>query len=49
MGKRKMGKKGIIFLPKITRGLEIGSILKVADNSGAKTARIIAVPRYKAH
>jgi large subunit ribosomal protein L14 len=49
MGKRKLGKKGVIFQPKITRGLEIGSILKVADNSGAKTAKIIAVPRYKAH
>ncbi|MHA1371363.1 MAG: 50S ribosomal protein L14 [Promethearchaeota archaeon] len=47
MGKRKIGKKGIIFHPKLTRGLCTGSILKCADNSGAKLVRIIAVPRFK--
>ncbi|HME52041.1 MAG TPA: 50S ribosomal protein L14 [Candidatus Lokiarchaeia archaeon] len=49
MGKRKIGKKGVIFQPGITRGLEVGSIIKCADNSGVKTARIISVPKYKAH
>ena len=47
MGKRKVGKKGIIFHPGITRGVSVGSILKCADNSGAKLARIIAVPKFK--
>ena len=47
MGKRKIGKKGVIFHPKITRGLPVGSILRVADNSGAKLAKIISVPKFK--
>jgi large subunit ribosomal protein L14 len=47
MGKRKIGKKGIIFLPKLNRGLPVGAIIKCADNSGAKLARIITVPKHK--
>ena len=47
MGKRKIGKKGIIFHPKLTRGLPVGSIVRVADNSGAKLVKIIAVPKFK--
>lgn len=31
----------------ITRGLEVGSILKCADNSGAKLLKIISVLGYK--
>lgn len=49
MGKRKIGKKGVIFHPRITRGVPVGAIVKIADNSGAKTARVIAVPKYKGH
>lgn len=47
MGKRKVGKKGVIFHPGLTRGLPAGSIIKCADNSGAKMVRIIAVPKFK--
>jgi len=32
---------------KITRGINIGSYLKVADNSGAKMVKIVAVKRGK--
>ncbi|MHA1821741.1 MAG: 50S ribosomal protein L14 [Promethearchaeota archaeon] len=45
MGKKRKvgGKKGSIFKTKITRGINVGSIIKITDNSGAKTAKIIAV------
>lgn len=32
---------------KITKGLEVGSIIKCADNSGAKLLKIISVLGYK--
>jgi len=32
---------------KVARGLQVGSYVKVADNSGAQEAMIIGVPRYK--
>ncbi|MEM4719659.1 MAG: uL14 family ribosomal protein [Candidatus Pacearchaeota archaeon] len=32
---------------KVTKGLNLGSLVEVADNSGAKLARIIAVKRGK--
>jgi len=41
--KRKIGKKGSIFRKKVTRGIPVGTIIKIADNSGAKTARVISV------
>ncbi|MBD3186591.1 50S ribosomal protein L14 [Candidatus Bathyarchaeota archaeon] len=47
MGKRKIGKKGVIFHPKLTRGLPVGSVVRCADNSGAKIVRIISVPKFK--
>jgi large subunit ribosomal protein L14 len=44
MGKsRKVGKKSSIFRKKMTRAVGIGAILKVTDNSGAKTAKLIGV------
>lgn len=40
--------KGIVGLkPKISRGLPVGSIVKCADNSGAREIRIIQVVGYK--
>ncbi|MFX0099514.1 MAG: 50S ribosomal protein L14 [Candidatus Hodarchaeota archaeon] len=47
MGRRKIGKKGVIFHPKLTRGLPVGAVVRVADNSGAKLVRIISVPKFK--
>ncbi len=32
---------------KVTRGLQVGSLVKCADNSGAKLLKIIAVKGYK--
>lgn len=32
---------------KVTKGLQLGSVLSCVDNSGAKELRIIAVTRYK--
>lgn len=41
--KRKIGKKGSIFRKRVTRGIVSGAVVKIADNSGAKTAKIISV------
>jgi len=41
--KRKIGKKGSIFRKKITKGIIVGSRLKIVDNSGAKIAQVISV------
>lgn len=32
---------------RVTRGLQTGSLLKIVDNSGAKTAEVISVKTYK--
>ena len=47
MGRRKIGKKGVIFHAKLTRGLPVGAVVRVADNSGAKLVKIISVPKFK--
>ena len=41
--KRKVGKKGSIFRVKTTRGILSGAVIKITDNSGAKTAQVIGV------
>ncbi|HMF33660.1 MAG TPA: 50S ribosomal protein L14 [Candidatus Lokiarchaeia archaeon] len=44
MGKRrKVGKKTIIFRPRLTRGINTGGRVKIADNSGAKLGVVIGV------
>ncbi|MHA1916775.1 MAG: 50S ribosomal protein L14 [Candidatus Ranarchaeia archaeon] len=51
MGKKSkraaLGRGGVTFRPKIARGLPSGSIIKVADNSGAKSVKILSVSRLK--
>ncbi len=46
MPKKKAGKPAIAR-EKIATGLQVGSYVKVADNSGAKEVKIIGVPGYK--
>ncbi|MHA1338664.1 MAG: 50S ribosomal protein L14 [Promethearchaeota archaeon] len=41
--KRKIGKKGSIFRKRVTRGIVVGANIKIADNSGAKIAKVISV------
>lgn len=48
MAKRGKGLgKGITYRPGVSPGLQVGSYLLCADNSGAKSLEIIGVPRYK--
>jgi large subunit ribosomal protein L14 len=42
-----IGRGGVTFRPKIARGLPSGSIIDVADNSGAKKVKILSVQRLK--
>jgi len=42
-GKRSGAKSSSIFRTRITRGIATETIVKIADNSGAKLARVIAV------
>jgi len=45
---RAVSAKGVIeYRPKITKGLNTGSIINCADNSGAKKLRIVQVHGYK--
>ncbi len=46
MPKKKAGKPAIAR-ERIATGLQVGSYVKVADNSGAKEVKIIGVPGYK--
>jgi len=39
--------KGITYRPGVSAGLQAGSYLICADNSGAKLLQIIGVPKYK--
>lgn len=32
---------------KVTRGIQVGTLLKIADNSGAKTVEVIAVKHWR--
>ncbi|GAB4316686.1 MAG: 50S ribosomal protein L14 [Promethearchaeota archaeon] len=44
MGKRRKGpKKSQIFRPRVTRGLCVGAVVRISDNSGAKIGKIIGV------
>ena len=45
--KRARRKAGVILKPRISRGLNTGTRLKCADNTGAKEIEIISVLRYK--
>ncbi|MHA1579135.1 MAG: 50S ribosomal protein L14 [Candidatus Freyarchaeota archaeon] len=47
MPKRGRGRVGALFVPDISRGLNVGSKIPCADNSGAKTVEIISVIGYK--
>lgn len=45
---RAVSAKGVIeYRPHIARGLNVGSIVNCADNTGAKKVRIISVTGYK--
>ena len=47
MTKRKTGRKGgAMFVPGLSHGMMCGTMIKIADNSGAKTAQIISVIGY---
>lgn len=48
-GKRRTGKSASIFRTRITRGLSVGSDIKITDNSGAKLAHIISVIGGEGH
>ncbi|MCD6408933.1 MAG: 50S ribosomal protein L14 [Candidatus Verstraetearchaeota archaeon] len=39
--------KGITYRPGVSSGLQVGSYLTCADNSGAKLLQVIGVPKYK--
>ena len=45
--RRKLLGKGSIFRSKITLGINTGTMLKIADNSGAKVAKVISVTKYR--
>lgn len=45
--KKARRKTGIIIKPKVSRGLSAGTNVKCADNSGAKSLRLISVMLYK--
>ncbi len=47
MPKKGKGGKPAIARRRINTGLQVGSYVKVADNSGAKEVQIIGVPGYK--
>jgi len=45
--RRKMGRRKTIARPKISRGIQNGTRISIADNSGAKIAEVINVDHYK--
>ena len=45
--RRKAGSKGAIFRPKLTAGIQTGTMVRITDNSGAKMAMVIAVIGYR--
>jgi len=45
--RRKMGRRKAISRPKLTKGVQNGTKVFIADNSGAKIAQIINVDGYK--
>ncbi|MCP4762808.1 MAG: 50S ribosomal protein L14 [archaeon] len=45
--KRKLHGKGSIFRVKVTRSLNVGTVIKITDNSGAKAAKILSVHGLK--
>nr|MDO8076445.1 50S ribosomal protein L14 [Candidatus Freyarchaeota archaeon] len=47
MPKRGRGRVGALFVPDISRGLNVGAKIPCADNSGAKIVEIISVIGYK--
>nr|MDO8081932.1 50S ribosomal protein L14 [Candidatus Freyarchaeota archaeon] len=47
MPKRGRGKVGALFIPDLSRGLNVGAKVPCADNSGAKVVEIIDVIGYK--
>ncbi len=46
-GRRKLLGKGSIFRSKISLGINTGTLVKIADNSGAKVAKVISVTGYR--
>ncbi|MBS7268671.1 MAG: 50S ribosomal protein L14 [Candidatus Freyarchaeota archaeon] len=47
MPKRGRGKVGALFIPKMSRGLNVGAKVACTDNSGAKIVEIVSVIGYK--
>lgn len=47
MPKRGRGRVGALFIPDISRGINIGAKLPCTDNSGARIVEIISVIGYK--
>ena len=49
MGSRRKagGSKGAIYRPKLTTGITTGTLVNIADNSGAKVGKVIGVIGYR--
>ncbi|MHA1238730.1 MAG: 50S ribosomal protein L14 [Candidatus Odinarchaeia archaeon] len=45
--KRARRRTGVIFKPKVSRGIQTGTRLKCADNTGARELELISVVGYK--
>ena len=45
--RRKTGRRKAVTRPRISRGIQTGTKILIADNSGAKIAQVIGVDGYK--
>ncbi len=45
--RRKLGGTNSIFRIKVTRGIQTGTLVNIADNSGAKVGKVVSVTGYR--